>query len=93
MNRTELIKAVAQEVGMTQKDVKAVLEATQAVAYAEMAKQEEVKLFEGLSLVGVFKEATVARNPMDGSTVNVPEKVVPKAKWGAVAKRVVNGEE
>lgn len=93
MNKTEFIKAVATEVGKTQKEVKEMLEAAQKVAYAEMAEQGEVKIFDGLTLVGVHKDATVARNPLDGSTVNVPEKTVPKAKWGAVAKRIVNGEE
>lgn len=94
MNRTEFVKEISNRLTvMTQKDVKAVLEAAQAVAYEAMAKEEEVKVFDGLTLVGVHKDATTARNPLDGSTVNVPEKTVPKAKFGAVAKRIVNGEE
>ena len=93
MNKTELIREVANVTGMTQKDIKAVLEATQAVAYAAMAQQEEVKLFDGLTIVGVHKDATTARSPLTGETVNVPEKVVPKAKWGKFAKTTVNGAE
>ena len=92
MNRTEFVKAVATATGYTQKDVKAVLEAAQEVAYGAMAKEEEVTVFEGLKLIGVHKDATTARNPMDGSTVDVPAKTVPKAKWGVAAKRIVNGE-
>lgn len=90
MNRTEFVKAVATATGYTQKDVKAVLEAAQEVAYGAMAKEEEVTVFEGLKLIGVHKDATTARNPMDGSTVNVPAKTVPKAKWGKAAKDAVN---
>ena len=93
MNRTEFVKAVATATGYTQKDVKAVLEAAQEVAYGAMAKEEEVTVFEGLKLIGVHKDATTARNPMDGSTVDVPAKTVPKARFGAVAKRIVNNEE
>ena len=93
MNRTEYVKAVAQETGKTQKEIKEILEVMQNVAYAEMANEGEVEIFKGLKLMGVHKDATTARNPLDGSTVNVPEKTVPKAKFGAVAKRIVNGEE
>ena len=93
MNRTDYVKAVATEVGFTQKDVKAVLEAAQKVAYEVMAKEEEVAIFEGLKLVGQHKDATTARNPMTGAEIQVPQKTVPKAKWGAFAKRIVNGEE
>lgn len=90
MTKVELVKAVATETGFTQKDVKTVLEATGKVAYAEMAKQKEVKLFEGCSLVGMYKEAGVARNPQTGEQVDVPAKVLPKAKFGKAAKDSVN---
>ena len=90
MTKVELVKAVATETGFTQKDVKTVLEATGKVAYAEMAKQEEVKLFDGLTLMGVYKEAGIARNPLTGESVDVPAKVMPKAKFGKAAKDAVN---
>lgn len=90
MNRNEYVKAVAEKANLSQKAVKEILEVMQDVAYAEMKKCEEVKIFDGLTLVGVHKEATTARNPMDGSTVNVPAKNVPKAKWGKAAKDAVN---
>lgn len=93
MNRTEFVKAVATATGYTQKDVKAVLEAAQTVAYGAMAKEEEVAIFDGLKLGGVRKPACVKRNPLTGQDVQVAEKVVPKARFGAVAKRIVNGEE
>lgn len=90
MNRTDYVKAVATVTGYTQKDVKAVLDAAQTVAYETMAKEEGVKVFDGLTLVGVHKEACVKRNPLNGQDVNVPEKTVPKAKWGKAAKDAVN---
>lgn len=90
MTKVELVKAVATETGFTQKDVKTVLEATGKIAYAEMAKQEEVKLFDGLTLMGVYKEAGTARNPLTGESVDVPAKIMPKAKFGKAAKDAVN---
>ena len=90
MNRVDYVKAIATATGYTQKDVKAVLDAAQTVAFEAMAKEEEVKVFDGLTLVGVHKDATTARNPMTGDTVDVPAKTVPKAKWGRAAKDAVN---
>ena len=92
MTRTEYVKAVAEATGKTQKEIKEVLDAMQTVAYAEMAKCEEVKMFDGLTLTAVHKEACQKRNPATGSMVDVPAKNAPKAKFGAVAKRLVNGE-
>lgn len=90
MNRTDYVKAVATATGYTQKDVKAVLDAAQTIAYEVMAKEEEVKVFDGLTLTGIRKPACVKRNPLTGQDVNVPEKVVPKAKFGKFAKDTVN---
>ena len=90
MNRTEFVKAIATATDFTQKDVKAVLDAAQTVAYEAMAKEEEVKVFEGLTLVGVKKAACVKRNPLTGADVQVPEKVAPKAKFGKAIKDAIN---
>ena len=90
VNQKEYVKLIANATGYTQKDVKAVLDAAQSVAYAEMAKEEEVKVFDGLTLVGQKKPACVKRNPLTGQDVNVPEKIAPKAKWGKAAKDAVN---
>ena len=90
MNRTEYVKAIATATDFTQKDVKAVLDAAQTVAYETMAKEEEVKVFEGLTLVGVKKAACVKRNPLTGADVQVPEKIAPKAKFGKALKDAIN---
>ena len=90
MNRSEYVKAVAEATGKTQKEIKEVLDAMQTVAYAEMAKCEEVKLFDGVTLTAVHKEARTARNPISGDVVEVPAKNAPKAKFGKAAKDAVN---
>lgn len=93
MTRAEFVKAVAERAEITQKATKEILDVMQEVAYAEMAKEEEVKIFDGLTLTGVHKEARTARNPLTGETVEVAAKTAPKAKFGAVCKRIINGEE
>lgn len=89
MTKTELVKVVAGKTGFTQKDVKAVMEAVQEVVF-ETLKDDEIKLMDGVTLSAVYKEATTARNPMDGSVVNVPAKYAPKCKFGAAIKKVIN---
>ena len=90
MNRTEYVKAVAEATGRTQKEIKEILDVEQTIAYAEMAKGEEVKIFEGTTLMGVKKDARTARNPLTGETVEVAAKTAPKAKFGKFAKDAVN---
>jgi DNA-binding protein HU-beta len=89
MNKTEFVKAVATATGYTQKDVKAVLEAAQNVVFNTI-KNEEVKIFDGLTATAVFKEAHEARSPLTGGTVQVPAKYVPKMKIGKAFKDAIN---
>lgn len=86
MNRQEFIKAVAEKANKTQKETKEILEVMQEVVFDTMKEEDEVKIFDGVTLLGVHKDATTARNPKDGSEVAVPEKTVPKAKFGKTVK-------
>ena len=90
INQNEYVKLIATATGYTQKDVKAVLDAAQTVAYEAMAKEEEVKVFNGLTLAGIAKPACVKRNPKTGEDVQVPEKIAPQAKFGKFAKDSIN---
>lgn len=89
MTRTEFIKAVAENAEMTQKAVKEVLEVMQDVAYAEMKKGEEVKIFDSVTLLGKMVPQREARNPQSGETIVVPEHLAPKAKFGTVIKNLL----
>ena len=53
-------------------------------------RENEVKVFDGLTLVGVKKAACVKRNPLTGADVQVPEKIAPKAKFGKALKDAIN---
>lgn len=93
MNRTEFIRALSIETGKTQKELKELLDVMQDIIYKEMAAEGEVKLFDGVTLAGVKKDARTARNPLTGETIEVAAKVAPKAKFGAVCKRALNPED
>ena len=88
MTRKELVKAVSDKVGASQKDVKAILEATREVAY-EAAAKDEVCLFDGLTLYSKVNPARNGRNPMTGEALVIPEKRVPRAKFGTKFKKAV----
>ena len=93
MNRTEFIKALSIETGKTQKELKELLDVMQDIVYKEMAAEGEVKLFDGVTLLGVKKEARLARNPQTGAFIQLESRVVPKAKFGVVCKRALNPED
>lgn len=90
MTRTEFIKAVAEQAEMTQKAVKEVLEVMQEVVFTEMANEGEVKVFDGITLMGVHKDARVARNPLTGENIEVAAKTAPKCKFGKACKDALN---
>lgn len=88
MNKTEMIKAVANETGFTQKDIKTVLDVLQNVVVATLPN-EPVKLFDGLTLETVERAARAGHNPQTGEPLTIPARVVPKAKFGKVFKEAV----
>ena len=90
MTKLEFVKAVAEKLGYTQKSIKEVLDVMQEVAYEGMAQEEEVKIFDGVTLIGVHKEARTARNPITGETIQVEAKIAPKAKFGKACKDALN---
>ena len=84
MNRTELIKAVANRTGKTQAEIKAVEAAIEEIINEQLDKGESVKLM-GFGTASVkHTRARVSRNPKTGETVNVPEKDVRVFKFSAV---------
>lgn len=88
MNKTELIRAIAEKTGNTQKDTKVFIDALQEVTF-ETLKSDEVKLMDGVTLYSVYKEAHEARNPQTGETVMVDGKYLPKVKLGKAIKDAV----
>lgn len=90
MTKKETIKAISEVINESQKRTAEILDGIQGVVFAEMAKEGEVKLFDGVTFVGQHKDACVKRNPATGADVQVEEKTVPKVKFGKACKDAVN---
>ena len=89
MNKTEFYKAVANETGMTQKDMKTVFETAQDVMFRAVKNGDEVKMFDGVTFVKVHKDARTGRNPQTGATIQIAAKDSPKVKIGKAFKDAV----
>ncbi len=96
MNVKELVRATAAEMGKTQKDVAATLEAIDTVVKKQLAQvtpdaMVEVKVLpSGVSLFSEYVEPHEARNPMTGETIKVAGKNRVKAKVYSGIKAAVN---
>ena len=90
MNKVEMIKEIAAKTGFTQKDIKSVMESIQAVTFNTLAKGDEVKLMDGVTLSTVHKDARTARNPRTGETVMVDAKNAVSCKFGKKIKEALN---
>ena len=89
MNKTEFYKAVADRTGMTIKDTKTVFETAQEIMHEALRRDEEVKMFDGITFSRVYREARAGRNPSTGETITVEAKYAPKVKIGKVFKEAI----
>ena len=88
MNKADFIKAVAEKAGFTQKDVRAVFDVAQEVVCATIPT-EEIRIMDGLTLTSTVRAARTGHNPQTGEAMEIPEKRVPKAKFGKALKDAV----
>jgi len=82
MNKTELIKAMATETGLSKADAKRALESFIGTTTNALKKGDRV----GLTGFGAWTVTTRAarkgRNPQTGQEINIPAKKVVKFKTG-----------
>lgn len=88
MTRSELIKAVAKQCEMRQVDIAEVFEAIEDIAY-QKAKDEKVRILDGITIESKVTAPRMARNPQTGDPVKVPAKRVPKITAGKKLKEAV----
>ena len=92
MTKKEFVSAIkeacGEEYGFTNKEIEAMLKATDSVIMDAIRREDSVK-FESIgTFKGVTKAAHEARNPATGGTVTVPEKKgYPMFKFSTTAKR------
>lgn len=87
MVKSDFIRAVADRSGVTQKDVRVIMECMSDVILEVIAREDSVKFGEVCTFTGVTKDARTARNPKTGEEVSVPERHgYPKCKFTKTAK-------
>ncbi len=86
MNKTELIAAVAEKVGMTKKDAERVVNATMEAITESLVKGDKVQV----SGFGIFevkaREARVGRNPRTKEAIQIPATRLPAFKASKTLK-------
>ncbi len=91
MNKQELIKKIAADAGLTQKQAAAALEATVNAIETTVADGKKVSLIGFGTFEAKKREARISRNPRTGEAVNVAASTVPAFKAGKEFKDKVNG--
>ena len=90
MNKTELVAAMADQTGLTKKDVEAVLKAFTDVVSGELKKGGKVQLV-GFGTFEVSERAArEGRNAQSGEPMKIAASKAPKFKAGKALKDMVN---
>ena len=89
MKKNDVIAKYAEVKGTTKKEATDVIETVLDIVKTGIIEDGEVDFYGFVKLFKQKKEATTARNPLTGETVDVPEKFVPKAKFSSAFKKEV----
>jgi len=90
MNKSDLIKVVAEQVGLTQKDVAAVVDTLIEVTTKALAKGNEVAVAGLGKFVVKNRAARTSVNPRTKEIVEVPASKAPVFKAAKALKDAVN---
>lgn len=91
MTKIELVKAVAERTGLTQKDAGRAVDATFESIRAALAKGDKVRLvgFGGFEVRR--RAARQGRNPQTGNKLRIGARLVPAFRAGKPLRDAVNG--
>lgn len=89
MNKQELVKEIAAEMKMTQKDTAAILEAALSRIEEAVAAGEKVQLAGFGTFERKQREERIARNPKTGEPVKISAGFVPVFKAGKAFRETV----
>lgn len=89
MNKTEFLKAIAEDANVSIKDASAVFESMQNVIVKGLADGERITVTGFGTFEAKHRNARTCRNPQTGETVSVPAKVVPSFKPGNLLKEAL----
>ena len=91
MNKTELIKKVAADNAMSQKDAAAAVDSVLTSIVNSLAAREPVTLIGFGTFTCMHRNARTGRNPATGKTIEIPASNTPVFKAGKAFKDKVNG--
>lgn len=90
IGRNQLVRMVASQTGMTQKEVSTVLESLLGVFRSTLVSKGKISL-PGYFTMGVKKRnGRTGRNPRTGESIEIPEKNVPFIKAGSELKEAAD---
>lgn len=90
MNKTELVDAIAKKAEASKDATKKMVDALQDVITDALAKGDNVALVGFGTFEVTEKAARTARNPKDGSPIQIAACKQPKFKVGKALKEAVN---
>ena len=93
MNKTELVKAVAEKAGLKQKESERAVKATiEAIAEA-LAKKDKVQLIGFGTFEVRERKARIGHNPATQEEIKIPASKTPAFRPAKMLKNLVNAKE
>ncbi|RLE06773.1 DNA-binding protein [Candidatus Aerophobetes bacterium] len=89
MNKAELVDEVANEVGLTKKDVGNVIDAITSAITDSLARKEKVTLVGFGTFLVQRRKTRQGVNPQTGEKISIPAKDVPKFKPGKALREAI----
>lgn len=90
MNKTDLVSAVAGQVGITKKDAEKVINAFFTTVADALKAGDKVQLIGFGTFEVRSRQARKGRNPQTGAEINIPAAKVPAFKPGKALKDAVD---
>lgn len=90
MNKSELIKQIAERAGLTQAQATTALQAFETTVIDELANGREVALIGFGTFKVTDRAARTGRNPQTGAEIQIAASKVPSFKAGKALKEAVN---
>jgi len=90
MNKSELIKQIAERADLTQAQATTVLQAFETTVIDELANGREVALIGFGTFKVTDRAARTGRNPQTGAEIQIAASKVPSFKAGKALKEAVN---
>ncbi len=90
MNKSELIKQIAEKTELTQKDVEAIINEFVVTTIKTLKGNNEVAIAGFGKFVARKRAARLSKNPRTQETIKVPASVAPAFKAGKAFKEALN---